>query len=130
MDDQRPLQVELFHNQDGYLLDPPAEYFELFNSLNVGLNDFQITHALKINPVICASGVGSIEAEVQKKEIITTEPIVQEVLKFGDYPNHPTSYEQDRVVQALHRMSYEEAYPTVLKKLFPPYWRLLVHIFL
>ncbi|KAJ0788426.1 hypothetical protein HanPI659440_Chr05g0191551 [Helianthus annuus] len=27
-------------------------------------------------------------------------------------------------------MSYEGVYPTVLKKLFPPYWRLLVHVFL
>ncbi|KAF5803081.1 hypothetical protein HanRHA438_Chr06g0276311 [Helianthus annuus] len=27
-------------------------------------------------------------------------------------------------------MSYEWGYPTVLKKLFPPYWRLLVHFFL
>ncbi|KAF5805321.1 hypothetical protein HanRHA438_Chr05g0217461 [Helianthus annuus] len=27
-------------------------------------------------------------------------------------------------------MSYEGRYPTVLKKLFPPYWRLLVHFFL
>ncbi|MFS7903620.1 hypothetical protein Hanom_Chr01g00026191 [Helianthus anomalus] len=27
-------------------------------------------------------------------------------------------------------MSYEGGYPTVLKKLFPPYWRLLVHMFL
>ncbi|KAM0038051.1 hypothetical protein Hdeb2414_s0013g00410351 [Helianthus debilis subsp. tardiflorus] len=27
-------------------------------------------------------------------------------------------------------MSYEGGYPTVLKKLFPPYWRLLVHFFL
>ncbi|KAJ0795666.1 hypothetical protein HanPI659440_Chr04g0153091 [Helianthus annuus] len=26
-------------------------------------------------------------------------------------------------------MSYEGGYPTVLKKLFPPYWRLLVHLF-
>ncbi|KAJ0715514.1 hypothetical protein HanPI659440_Chr13g0502051 [Helianthus annuus] len=27
-------------------------------------------------------------------------------------------------------MGYEGGYPTVLKKLFPPYWRLLVHLFL
>ncbi|KAJ0636661.1 hypothetical protein HanOQP8_Chr17g0664561 [Helianthus annuus] len=27
-------------------------------------------------------------------------------------------------------MSYEGGYPVVLKKLFPPYWRLLVHFFL
>ncbi|MFS7919999.1 hypothetical protein Hanom_Chr03g00219161 [Helianthus anomalus] len=27
-------------------------------------------------------------------------------------------------------MSYKGDYPTVLKKLFPPYWRLLVHFFL
>ncbi|MFS7964890.1 hypothetical protein Hanom_Chr08g00755681 [Helianthus anomalus] len=27
-------------------------------------------------------------------------------------------------------MSCEGGYPTVLNKLFPPYWRLLVHFFL
>ncbi|MFS7919112.1 hypothetical protein Hanom_Chr03g00209041 [Helianthus anomalus] len=51
--DQRPLEVELFHNQAGYLLDPPAEYFELLNSLIVGLDDCRITHSLKTNPIIC-----------------------------------------------------------------------------
>ncbi|KAJ0441473.1 hypothetical protein HanIR_Chr16g0798141 [Helianthus annuus] len=56
--------------------------------------------------------------------------MVREVLKFGDQPHFPTSFEQSRVLPALQRISYEGGYPTVLKKLFPPYWRLLVHIFL
>ncbi|KAJ0726309.1 hypothetical protein HanPI659440_Chr12g0468821 [Helianthus annuus] len=145
--DQRPLEVELFHNQAGYLSDPPANYFELFNSLIIGLNDCRIRHALKTNPDIChdyiksfwlsakvnrkgANGAGPIVAKLKKKETIITEVIVREALKFGDQPNHPTSYEQDRVVQTLHRMSNERGYPTVLKKLFLLYWRLLVYIFL
>ncbi|MFS7938506.1 hypothetical protein Hanom_Chr05g00440511 [Helianthus anomalus] len=33
-------------------------------------------------------------------------------------------------MKALSKMSYEGDYPTVLKKLFPPYWRPLVHVFL
>ncbi|MFS7989910.1 hypothetical protein Hanom_Chr11g01052461 [Helianthus anomalus] len=147
MADQCTLEVELSHNHVGYLSDPPVEYLCLFNYMIVGLNDCRITHALKTNPVIChdcikdfwlsakvnrrgAEGAGSIEAKVQKKEIIVTEAIIREYLKFGDPPNHPTSFERDRVVKALRRISYKGDYPTVLKKLFPPYWRLLVHIFL
>ncbi|KAF5784606.1 hypothetical protein HanRHA438_Chr10g0430511 [Helianthus annuus] len=33
-------------------------------------------------------------------------------------------------MKALRKTSYEGEYHTVLKKLFPPYWRLLVHVFL
>ncbi|KAJ0808741.1 hypothetical protein HanPI659440_Chr01g0006701 [Helianthus annuus] len=123
MADQRPLEMELFYNQVGYLSDPPAEYFELFNSLIVGLNDWRITHTLKTNPIIChdcikvfwlsakvnrrcANGEGSIDAKVHRKEIIVTKAIVWEVLKFGDQPNHPTSFARDSVVNALGRMSF------------------------
>ncbi|KAM0005127.1 hypothetical protein Hdeb2414_s0219g00837391 [Helianthus debilis subsp. tardiflorus] len=75
-------------------------------------------------------GAGSIEATVQKTKIIMTEAIIREVLRLGDQPHHPTSYDQAIVLAALQRMSYEGGYPTVLKKLFPPYWGLLVHFFL
>ncbi|KAF5779195.1 hypothetical protein HanXRQr2_Chr12g0556501 [Helianthus annuus] len=119
----------------------------MFGSLMTGLNNCPIIHALRAEPVICndcvntfwnttrvsrkgANGAGAIEASVHKKEIIVTEAIIQEVLRLGDQPHFPTSLEQNRVLLALQRMSYEGGYPTVLKKLFPPYWRLLVHIFL
>ncbi|KAJ0800563.1 hypothetical protein HanPI659440_Chr03g0104521 [Helianthus annuus] len=144
---QRQLEVELFHNQAGYLSDLPAEHMEMFGSLIRGLNNCPITHALRVEPVICnscintfwntaeinrqgAKGAGTIEATVQKKKIIVSEAIVREVLRLGDLPQHPTSYNQTRVLAALRRMSYEGAYLTVLKKMFPPYWRLLVHFFL
>ncbi|MFS8007288.1 hypothetical protein Hanom_Chr14g01259221 [Helianthus anomalus] len=101
-------------------------------------------HALRANPVICSNcinafwntkkidtqGAGSIEATVQKTKIIISEAVIREVLRLGDQPHHPTLYDQARVQASLRRMSYEGGYPTVLKKLFPPYWRLLVHFFL
>ncbi|KAJ0948254.1 hypothetical protein HanRHA438_Chr01g0025071 [Helianthus annuus] len=75
-------------------------------------------------------GAGSIKATVQKTKIIVSEAVIREVLRLGDQPHHPTLYDQSRVQAALKRMSYEGGYPTFLKKLFPPYWRLLVHFFL
>ncbi|MFS7894159.1 hypothetical protein Hanom_Chr00s001384g01681051 [Helianthus anomalus] len=125
---QRQLEVELFHNQAGYLSDPPAEHMEMFGSLIRGLNNCPITHALRVEPV--AEGAGTIDVIVQKKKIIISEAIVREVLRLGDLPQHPTSYNQTRVIVALRRVSYDGAYQTVLKKLFPLYWRLLVHFFL
>ncbi|KAF5798864.1 hypothetical protein HanRHA438_Chr07g0308141 [Helianthus annuus] len=141
---QRQLEVNEFHNQAGFLSDPPADQVELFRSLIRGLNICPLTHALRANPVICSScintfwntakinrqGAGSIEATVQKTKIIASEVVIGEVLRLGDQPHHPTLYDQARVQAALRRMSYEGGYPTVLKKLFPPCWRLLVHFFL
>ncbi|MFS7964884.1 hypothetical protein Hanom_Chr08g00755611 [Helianthus anomalus] len=49
---QRQLEVELFHNQAGYLSDPPAEHVEMFGSLIQGLNNCPITHALQAKPAI------------------------------------------------------------------------------
>ncbi|MFS7953170.1 hypothetical protein Hanom_Chr07g00615421 [Helianthus anomalus] len=129
---QQQLEVELFHNQAGYLTDPPAEHMELCGSLIRGLNYCPLTHALREEPINRqgAEGAGTIEATVQKTKIIVSEAIVREVLRLGNQPHHPTSYNQTRVLAALCRMSYEGSCPTVLKKLFPPYWRLLVHFFL
>ncbi|MFS7953165.1 hypothetical protein Hanom_Chr07g00615371 [Helianthus anomalus] len=125
---QRQLEVELFHNQAGYLTDPPAEHMELCGSLIRAVLTPSGTRQ-KINRQ-GAEGAGTIEATVQKTKIIVSEAIVREVLRLGNQPHHPTSYNQTRVLAALCRMSYEGIYPTVLKKLFPPYWRLLVHFFL
>ncbi|KAJ0659298.1 hypothetical protein HanOQP8_Chr14g0524501 [Helianthus annuus] len=141
---QRQLEVNEFHNQAGYLSNPPADQVELFGLLIRGLNNCTLTHALRTNPVICSNcintfwntakilrqGEGYIEATVQKTKIIISEAVIREVLRLGDQPDHPTLYDQARVQAALRRMGYEGGYPTVLKKLFPPYWRLLVHFFL
>ncbi|KAJ0879692.1 hypothetical protein HanRHA438_Chr10g0454471 [Helianthus annuus] len=141
---QRQLEVNEFHNQAGFLSNPPADQAGLFGSLIRGLNNFPLTHALRMNPVICSNcinafwntakidrqGVRFIEATVQKTKIVVSEAVIREVLRIGDQPHHPTLYDQARVQAALRRMSYEGGYPTVLKKLFPPYWRLLVHFFL
>ncbi|MFS7919631.1 hypothetical protein Hanom_Chr03g00214961 [Helianthus anomalus] len=135
---QRQLEVNEFHNQVGYVSDPPANQIELFGSLIRGLNNCPLMHALRANHVMCNScintfwntakinrqGTGSIEATVQKTKIVVTETTIREVLRLGDQPHHPTLYDQARVQAALGRMSYEGGYPIVLKKLFPPYWRL------
>ncbi|KAF5789073.1 hypothetical protein HanXRQr2_Chr09g0366561 [Helianthus annuus] len=141
---QRQLEVNEFHNQAGYLSNPPADQAELFGSLIRGLNNCPLTHALKTNPVMCSNcinsfwnnakigrqGASHIESTIQKTKIIISEDVIREVLRFGDQPDHPTVYDQARVQTALRRKGYEGGYPTVLKKLFPPYWRLLVHFFL
>ncbi|MFS7976917.1 hypothetical protein Hanom_Chr10g00897971 [Helianthus anomalus] len=103
MGNQRKLDVEISHNQIGYLSDHHAEHFDMFNSM--------IVVTAKVNRR-GGNGVGSIEEKVRGKEIIITEAIVREVLKFGDQPNHPTTFERDRVINALRRMSYEGDYPT------------------
>ncbi|KAF5809327.1 hypothetical protein HanRHA438_Chr04g0165961 [Helianthus annuus] len=147
MADQLKLDVEVSHKQTRYLSNPPAEHYEEFNSIIFGLNSCRITHALKTNLVICsdmirdfwlsakvnrsgAEGAGLIEAKIQEKEIVIAEAVIREVLKFDDQTDHPTSFGRDRVVKALRRMSYEGEDPTVLKKLFPSYWGLFVHVFL
>ncbi|KAJ0501030.1 hypothetical protein HanRHA438_Chr11g0496201 [Helianthus annuus] len=147
MADQRKLDIEAFHNQAGYLSRPPAEPYDEFNYMIFGLNSCRITCAMKVNPVICrdmirdfwlsskvnrsgAEGAGSIDAKIQGKDIVITKAIVREVLKFEDQTHHPTIFGRDKVIKALRKMSYEGEYPTMLKKLFPPYWRLLVHMLL
>ncbi|MFS8008276.1 hypothetical protein Hanom_Chr14g01270781 [Helianthus anomalus] len=129
-ENQRQLEVELFHNQARYLLDPPAEYVVMFGSLITGLNNCPITHALRAEPVICNNCINTFWNTAKKKEVIVTEAIIREVLQFGDQQHFPTSFENNRVLAALRRMRYEGSYPNMLKKLFPPYWRLLVHFFL
>ncbi|MFS7984307.1 hypothetical protein Hanom_Chr11g00984951 [Helianthus anomalus] len=88
----------------------------------VGLNRCRIAHALRENQMIDvdliqafwktasinrkgANGAGTIEAKIHRKEISISEAIVREVLMFGTYP-------------------------PLLKKMLPPYWRLLMHMFL
>ncbi|MFS7928253.1 hypothetical protein Hanom_Chr04g00318631 [Helianthus anomalus] len=56
---QRQLEVELFHNQAGYLTDPPAVHMEMFESLIRGLNNCPITHTLRVEPAICNSCINT-----------------------------------------------------------------------
>ncbi|MFS7977801.1 hypothetical protein Hanom_Chr10g00908211 [Helianthus anomalus] len=50
---QRQLEVNEFHNQAGYLSDPPADQMELFGSLIRGLNNCPLMEALSANPAMC-----------------------------------------------------------------------------
>ncbi|KAF5783128.1 hypothetical protein HanXRQr2_Chr11g0504311 [Helianthus annuus] len=125
---QRQLEVNEFHNQAGYLSNPPADQAELFGSLIRGLNNCPLTHALRTNPVICSNCINSfwnnakimrqgasyIESTIQKTKIIISEEVIREVLRFGDQPDHPTLYDQARVQTALRRMGYEGGYPTCI----------------
>ncbi|KAM0063565.1 hypothetical protein Hdeb2414_s0003g00092381 [Helianthus debilis subsp. tardiflorus] len=118
MADQRKLDIEASHNQAGYLLDPPAEHHDEFITMIAGLNTCHITHALKANPIICndmvkdfwlsakvnrsrARGAGSVDAKIQGKDIIITEAVVREVLKFEDQAHHLTIFGRDKVMKAL-----------------------------
>ncbi|MFS7929723.1 hypothetical protein Hanom_Chr04g00335871 [Helianthus anomalus] len=107
------LEVNEFHNQAGFLSDPLVDQVELFGSLIRGVNKCPLKHALRTNPVICSSCINAFwnTTKINRQGAGSIEVTIQ---KTQIIPHHPTLYDQ----------------ATVLKKLFPTYWRLLVHFFL
>ena len=134
------------HNIVGHLPEPPPIHND-FTSLIVGLNACSITHAVNANPLITreliigfwenaqfnkdgANGAGTLESNVRGTHVVISEQSIRRVLRFGDQPTFPTDFSIEKVREALHLMSYEGQYPPTIKKLLPPFWRLLAHIFM
>ena len=125
-----------------YLADPPKGYEE-YKSLIVGLNTCRLGHAFRENPIIredwikdfwnnasAIKGDNTIKSKVQGVEVLVTEEDVRAVLMFGDEAGDPTEYPKEKVKDVLSKMGYEGSYPPTVKKLLPPYWRMLAHVYL
>nr|KAJ0200409.1 hypothetical protein LSAT_V11C600322290 [Lactuca sativa] len=112
----------------------------------VGLNNYRIPQAFRANPVIHkdlttefwknasiikqgADGASTIGSMVKGTRVIISKQVTREVLKFGDASAFPIEYSFDQVKEVLEKMCYDETYPPIIKKLLPPYWRLLAHYF-
>ncbi|KAJ0479629.1 hypothetical protein HanOQP8_Chr13g0469531 [Helianthus annuus] len=121
----------------------PPKGFEIYKSLMIGLNTCRLSHAFRKNPTIredwirdfwnnatTKKGDKVIRSTIQNKEILITEKVIREVLLFGDAADDPVEHAKEKVVEVLHKMSYEGSYPPTTKKLLHPYWRFLAHVYL
>ena len=128
------------HNMKAYLEDPPVGH-EQFKSLIVGLNNSPIMYAISYDPVVCRECIkdfwntatlnkrtDQIEAVVRKQKITISENMVREALHFGDRPDFSTTFAKDVLMPHLKRMGYEGDKKKLLRKLFHPYWRMLIHV--
>ncbi|MFS8019336.1 hypothetical protein Hanom_Chr15g01402611 [Helianthus anomalus] len=124
-----------------YMADPSKGLS--YKSLIVGLNTYRLAHAFRENPIIhedwirdfwnnatTKKGDKLIRSTIQNKEILITEEVIREVLRFGDSDDDPVEYVKEKVVEVLHKMSYEGTHPPTLKKLLHPYWRFLANVYL
>ena len=48
---------------------------------------------------------------------------------IDDHPNFPTEIGIEDAQKVLKKMGYEGTFPPTVKKLLPPYWRFLAHVF-
>ena len=128
------------HNMKAFLEDPPVGH-ELFKSLIVGLNNSPIVYAISCDPVVCRECItdfwktatlnkisNRIEATVRKQRVIITEKMIRDALHFGDQPSFPVSFSKDALMPHLLRMGYEGDKRKLMRKLFHPYWRMLIHV--
>ena len=132
------------HNSACHLADPPAAY-SILKSMVFGLNHCRISFALHTNPTIHkdlildswrnasiiknSNNAEEIKSTVRGISVSITKQTIREILKFEDSPEFPIEFPADRIREILARMGYESLYPSTLKKLLPPYWRLLFHVF-
>ncbi|KAM0041765.1 hypothetical protein Hdeb2414_s0011g00370121 [Helianthus debilis subsp. tardiflorus] len=116
-----------------YMTEPPKEY-EIYKSLMIGLNTYQLDHAFRENPIIHEDWIRDfwnnatvkkednvIRSKVQNKEILITEQVIREVLLFGDAADDPVEHAKEKVIEVLSKMIYEGLYPPTTKKLLHPY---------
>nr|KAJ0208324.1 hypothetical protein LSAT_V11C500263370 [Lactuca sativa] len=61
----------------------------------------------------------SVEATVNARKISVTKKVIHEVLWINDNFGFPV----------FVRLGYEGVFPPTIKKLLPPYWRFLAHVF-
>lgn len=132
------------HNLAILLADPSVAYSE-FKSMIHGLKECCLATALTLNLEIYQSlirefwnsatvkkendGYVFIEAHVKGCKITTTEQVIRDVQNIDDQSSFPMEIEVDLAQELLSNMGYEGEFPPTLKKLLPPYWRFLAHVF-
>ncbi|KAL7602750.1 hypothetical protein Lser_V15G16330 [Lactuca serriola] len=131
------------HNLAILLAEPPVDHNE-FKSMIHGMKECCLASTLTLNPTIYQRLIREfwksttvkkkddsvfIEALVKGCKIIVTEQIIRDVLNIDDQSSFPTEIELDQAQELLSNMGYEGDFPPTLKRLLPPYWRFLAHVF-
>ncbi|CAI9293663.1 unnamed protein product [Lactuca saligna] len=94
------------HNSAIFLKDPLAVHNDLKFIVD-GLKKSCLVHALITNPAIYQ----------------------RESLQIEDRPEYPMEIDVHQIEEILEYMGYERTFPPTIKKLLPPCWMLLAHVF-
>ncbi|KAL7601221.1 hypothetical protein Lser_V15G22313 [Lactuca serriola] len=132
------------HNLAIVLADPPAVHLDLKSTIH-RLRECCLASAITVNSDVYQNlirefwatakmemddaGVVVIKAVVKGREIVITENFIRDALLIDDQPSFPTEIGIEDAQKILRRMGYEGTSPPTLKKLLPPYWRFLAHVF-
>ncbi|KAL7603502.1 hypothetical protein Lser_V15G16589 [Lactuca serriola] len=138
------LKTAEMHNLAIVLDDPPVAHRE-FMSMMYRLRECCLAHAITVNPVIYESLIQEfwrsekvtevnkeliIEAMVQNCKIKISKKYIRDTLLILDEFDYPTEAEAEEIPRILDKMGYEGSYPPTVKKLLPPHWRFLAHVFI
>ncbi|CAI9269367.1 unnamed protein product [Lactuca saligna] len=132
------------HNSAIFLEDPPAAHKDMKFIVD-GLMKSCLVHALTTSPAIYQSlikefwrnavvkknGQGDkfVEATIEEKKIQVTESIIRESLQISDKPEYTMEIDIHQTQDDLEHMGYEGTFPPTIKKLLPPCWKYLAHVF-
>ncbi|CAI9277306.1 unnamed protein product [Lactuca saligna] len=132
------------HNSAIFLQDPPAAHSDLKFIVD-GLKKSCLVHCLTTNPTIYQilikdfwrnaevkkndRGEKFLETTIEDKRILVRESIIRESLQIEDRPEYLMEIEVHQSEKVLEHMGYEGTFPPTIKKLFPPCWRVLAHVF-
>ncbi|CAI9300145.1 unnamed protein product [Lactuca saligna] len=101
-------------NSSIFLEDPPAAHSDLKFIVDVKKND---------------RGEKFLETTIEDKKILVIESIIRESLQIEERPEYLMEIEVQQIEKVLEHMGYEGTFPPTIKKLLPPCWKLLAHVF-
>ena len=74
-------------------------------------------------------GAVTVDAIIKGCKVVIDEQFIRETLLINDLPSFPTEIGIEDAQKNLKKMRYEGDSPPTVKKLLPPYWRFLAHVF-
>ena len=138
------LEFAKVHNSAIFLEDPPAAHNDLKFIID-GLRKCCLVSAFTTGLVIYQSLIKEfwrsaivkrddkeekyLEATIQGKKILITEHVIRESLQINDRPEFSMEIDLEQTQEVLDHMGYEGSFPPTIKKLLPPCWKYLAHVF-
>lgn len=132
------------HNLKIVLDEPPVAHGEVKSVIHE-LRECCLSTALTVNPVVYQdiirefwkttklkkgnNSVVVVEADVKGCKFVIIEQSIRDALLIDDQSTFPTEIVVDVAQEILDKMGYEGKFPPTIKKLLPPYWRFLAHIY-
>ncbi|CAI9265703.1 unnamed protein product [Lactuca saligna] len=138
------LEFAKVHNSAIFHENSPTAHNDL-KFIVEGLKKCYLVHALTTSPTIYPNLMKDIwrsvvvkkdgkdekylEATIQGKNIQVLESIIRESLQIDDIPEYSMEIDVHQTEDVLDHMGYEGTFPPTIKKLLPPYWKYLAHVF-